>query len=1013
MASGGRNERFISTKRIFRVSRKSVHNLNPAVKPSTGILDSTYNHMRSPSDNSSIEDRLSHPTYPKPDCGIKLSPSSQNYSSRNSLRAAQSVNVNNHRDKDMSRKALPNLFDHDEVRFVPGREITDNCSYEVLTSECFVRYIDDESNLFYCMLCCKKWAIQSDEDVARHLNSPSHNNRFFNLQQALYRQPFGECSLQSISMREKLRNWYDRNYLSQEDKFIRDRVVEEFKEILRQIDPNCECRLYGSCLTGIALKSSDINLELTHSNSELFAKDPRAKNSIHHKLVDASAKYGEQLNNHVVHYDLIPNAVDTLFKLWKAHSSPVCDILSFRVINDYRDLNKKMPELVFLHKATNIELKVSCYTKGSCRLSSLIETYLSLDQRARILSFLVRYWAKICRIDKPDNGTLPPEAYTILVIYFLQRTSPPILPCLHESIVKSGKPDNVTNKSILNHLEHDLRTDEAKLGKKAADIISEAVEVEEVEDEEDEEFGHAEITTADLEDYSWTSKNKAHIHTLFANFISLMIDEFNEVARIITIRTLKDIYATSKPWNTQIKAIENPVMPRANMSRCIGTHRQFNYICECFKHCYFYLTSLPLTCRPDPKPRQDRMSEPRDYTKLYINIERFTLYFNMKLPTLLESVTIDTIKEMIQQNLFAKDIEVISTLLLHVDSHNIDLNKLPAFVAAAYNEDFLIPRDTEAITYCRICKKVGHLKHDCQKSRIENLDHELEIYDYTLDRDADLDFCFKKLYDRSQITPRIRQQHRKVVRQLSIIINSSLHLNCELELFGSTVNNLGSVDSDLDICMTIKGNPTGENIDCVHILQRVCGVFSGIKEIESLEPILTARVPILRFKYDIFDVDLCMYNQCAIHNSQLLKTYSLIDDRLPQIFYLVKRFAKECGIADASKFSLSSYAWALLVIHYLQHTNPPILPVLQEPIDAKFYGVNGWNVWFRTDIDDIKMQHNDLRLTQLFKGFFLYYGNFNFDLHVVSIRKFEPISRYQKNWHNCMMAIEGKYVFKV
>lgn len=46
--------------------------------------------------------------------------------------------------------------------------------------------------------------------------------------------------------------------------------------------------------------------------------------------------------------------------------------------------------------------------------------------------------------------------------------------------------------------------------------------------------------------------------------------------------------------------------------------------------------------------------------------------------------------------------------------------------------------------------------------------------------------------------------------------------------------------------------------------------------------------------------------------------------------YMMKTFAKVCLIGDASKGSLSSYAYTLMVIYYLQRCDPPIVPVLQE-----------------------------------------------------------------------------------
>jgi len=104
-----------------------------------------------------------------------------------------------------------------------------------------------------------------------------------------------------------------------------------------------------------------------------------------------------------------------------------------------------------------------------------------------------------------------------------------------------------------------------------------------------------------------------------------------------------------------------------------------------------------------------------------------------------------------------------------------------------------------------------------------------------------------------------------------------------------------------------------------------------------------------------------------------------------------------------------------MVIHYLQNTEPPILPVLQDPgpdLKRPIYGINGWNVWFNDDLTTISMKPNPSTLTQLLKGFFIYYGTFDFDFYVVTIRKYGHISRCQKSWNHCMMAIEGKFIIE-
>jgi len=44
---------------------------------------------------------------------------------------------------------------------------------------------------------------------------------------------------------------------------------------------------------------------------------------------------------------------------------------------------------------------------------------------------------------------------------------------------------------------------------------------------------------------------------------------------------------------------------------------------------------------------------------------------------------------------------------------------------------------------------------------------------------------------------------------------------------------------------------------------------------------------------------------------------------------MVKFYAKICDMCDASRGSLSSYAYILLMLHYLQQCKPPVIPVLQ------------------------------------------------------------------------------------
>ena len=73
-----------------------------------------------------------------------------------------------------------------------------------------------------------------------------------------------------------------------------------------------------------------------------------------------------------------------------------------------------------------------------CRLgihnSKLLKCYLSLDPRVIQLVFAVRAWAKA----KDVSCQLSNYALTLMVLYFLQTTSPPVIPSLQDPAEWSG-----------------------------------------------------------------------------------------------------------------------------------------------------------------------------------------------------------------------------------------------------------------------------------------------------------------------------------------------------------------------------------------------------------------------------------------------------------------------------------------------------------------------------------------------------------------------------------------------
>ncbi|CAG7725216.1 unnamed protein product, partial [Allacma fusca] len=171
---------------------------------------------------------------------------------------------------------------------------------------------------------------------------------------------------------------------------------------------------------------------------------------------------------------------------------------------------------------------------------------------------------------------------------------------------------------------------------------------------------------------------------------------------------------------------------------------------------------------------------------------------------------------------------------------------------------------------------------------------------------------------------------------------------------------------------------------------------------------IDATVPIVKFyhlKYNL-EGDISVENRLAVANTKLLRAYADIDPRVTVLGSFVKSVTKMCDISDASAGGLSSYGYTLMVIHYLQQLEPPLLPVLQEfcldTVEPSRIG--NWDVRFYQDIKNLpkvwsRHGHNKMSVGELWLGFLYYYVEvFNFEEFVISIRQWSPLTKGFKRW---------------
>ncbi|KAI4580549.1 hypothetical protein MJT46_019318 [Ovis ammon polii x Ovis aries] len=300
-------------------------------------------------------------------------------------------------------------------------------------------------------------------------------------------------------------------------------------------------------------------------------------------------------------------------------------------------------------------------------------------------------------------------------------------------------------------------------------------------------------------------------------------------------------------------------------------------------------------------------------------------------------------------------------------------------------DKFILTSGKPPTIVCSICKKDGHSKNDCPED-FRKID--LKPLPPMTNRFREiLDLVCKRCFD--ELSPPFSEQHNReqILIGLEKFIQKEYDEKARLCLFGSSKNGFGFRDSDLDICL------------------------------RNILPITTAKVPIVKFEHrrSGLEGDISLYNTLAQHNTRMLATYAAIDPRVQYLGYTMKVFAKRCDIGDASRGSLSSYAYILMVLYFLQQRKPPVIPVLQEIFDGKQIPqrmVDGWNAFFFDKTEELKKRlpslgKNTETLGELWLGLLRFYTEeFDFKEYVISIRQKKLLTTFEKQWTSKCIAIE-------
>ncbi|XP_047980940.1 UTP:RNA uridylyltransferase 1 [Salvia hispanica] len=222
--------------------------------------------------------------------------------------------------------------------------------------------------------------------------------------------------------------------------------------------------------------------------------------------------------------------------------------------------------------------------------------------------------------------------------------------------------------------------------------------------------------------------------------------------------------------------------------------------------------------------------------------------------------------------------------------------------------------------------------------------------------------------------------------------------NARLFLYGSCANSFGFPKSDVDVCLQMDLG----DFEKSEVLLKLAKIFES-GNLQNVQALTRARVPIVKLMEPVtgLSCDICINNVLAVVNTKLLYDYARIDIRLRQLAFIVKHWAKSRGVNVTYQGTLSSYAYVLMCIHFLQQRRPSILPCLQRMQVTHSVKVEDVECAYFDKVEKLQNfgAQNRESVAQLVWGFFHYWAYcHDYANDVISVRTGSMISKRDKDW---------------